>query len=143
MLQATGLSRYYGTLKALDDFSYSFEPGIYGLLGPNGAGKSTLLRLLCGLDQPTKGMVTYDKHSVTSNEYRSILGYMPQYHGLKSNMKVYRFLDYCGSLKGLSSTLRKKRIGDMMERFALSPVAGTPLYAQEEIASVYYLRRLF
>lgn len=50
MLQATGLSRYYGTLKALDDFSYSFEPGIYGLLGPNGAGKSTLLRLLCGLD---------------------------------------------------------------------------------------------
>lgn len=74
-------------------------------------------------------MVTYDKRSVTSKEYRSILGYMPQYHGLKSNMKVYRFLDYCGSLKGLSSTLRKERIGKMMERFALSPVAGTPLYA--------------
>lgn len=129
VLQATGLSRYFSEVRALDDFSYSFTPGIYGLLGPNGAGKSTLLRLLCGLDRPNKGMVTFNKLSVESKEYRQILGYMPQYHGLKSNMKVYRFLDYCGSLKGLPKRLRKERIEEMIHSFQLEPVTGTPLYA--------------
>lgn len=129
VLQATSLSRNFSEVRALNDFSYNFTPGIYGLLGPNGAGKSTLLRLLCGLDQPTKGVVTFNQLPVESKEYRQLLGYMPQYHGLKSNMKVYRFLDYCGSLKGLPRGLRKERIEEMIHRFQLESVTGTPLYA--------------
>ena len=48
-----------GSLVAVDDLSFSVQPGeVYGLLGPNGAGKTTTLRMLLGLLQPTRGNAT-------------------------------------------------------------------------------------
>ncbi len=59
MIEASGLSKRYGTTLAVDDLSFTVPPGqVTGFLGPNGAGKSTTMRLILGLDAPSSGSVT-------------------------------------------------------------------------------------
>ncbi len=59
MIQANGLTKRYGDKLAVDNISFTVEPGtVTGFLGPNGAGKSTTMRLIMGLDRPTSGAVT-------------------------------------------------------------------------------------
>src|SRR5580692_2432049 len=59
MIEARGLTKRYGDKLAVDDLTFTVQPGIVtGFLGPNGAGKSTTMRMLLGLDAPTKGSAT-------------------------------------------------------------------------------------
>lgn len=59
MIEARGLTKHYGSATAVDDMSFTVQPGkVTGFLGPNGAGKSTTMRMTVGLDAPTKGDVT-------------------------------------------------------------------------------------
>ncbi|MFD0201288.1 MULTISPECIES: ABC transporter ATP-binding protein [Saccharothrix] len=68
MIEATGLTKHYGKTVAVDDLSFSVQPGrVTGFLGPNGAGKSTTMRMVLGLDNPTRGKVT-----VKGQDYRSL-----------------------------------------------------------------------
>src|SRR5260370_18933958 len=61
MIEARGLTKKYGDTVAVDNLSFTVEPGrITGFLGPNGAGKTTTMRLILGLDRPTGGTVTVD-----------------------------------------------------------------------------------
>jgi ABC-2 type transport system ATP-binding protein len=68
VIEATGLTKRYGRTLAVDDLSFTVEPGrVTGFLGPNGAGKSTTMRMVLGLDRPTGGRVT-----VQGRDYRSL-----------------------------------------------------------------------
>jgi ABC-2 type transport system ATP-binding protein len=59
MIEATGLTKRYGSTVAVDDLSFTVRPGVVtGFLGPNGAGKTTTMRLILGLDKPSAGTVT-------------------------------------------------------------------------------------
>jgi len=59
MIEVRNLTKRYGDTLAVDDLSFSVEPGkVTGFLGPNGAGKTTTMRMILGLDRPTKGSVT-------------------------------------------------------------------------------------
>ena len=59
MIEARGLTKRYGGTVAVDNLSFTIEPGkITGFLGPNGAGKTSTMRLILGLDRPTAGTVT-------------------------------------------------------------------------------------
>jgi ABC-2 type transport system ATP-binding protein len=59
MIEATGLTKRYGSTVAVDDLSFTIRPGfVTGFLGPNGAGKTTTMRLILGLDKPSGGTVT-------------------------------------------------------------------------------------
>ncbi|TXI62329.1 ABC transporter ATP-binding protein [Mycolicibacterium mageritense] len=61
MIELAGLTKLYGTHRAVDDLTCSVEPGVVtGFLGPNGAGKTTTMRLILGLDHPTSGTATID-----------------------------------------------------------------------------------
>ncbi|MTD58672.1 ABC transporter ATP-binding protein [Amycolatopsis pithecellobii] len=58
MIEAEGLTKRYGKTLAVNNLSFSVEPGqVTGFLGPNGAGKSTTMRMILGLDNPTSGQV--------------------------------------------------------------------------------------
>src|ERR671930_642285 len=62
MIEATALTKRYGTTVAVDDLSFTVRPGhVTGFLGPNGAGKSSTMRMILGLDAPTSGSVTVDR----------------------------------------------------------------------------------
>lgn len=61
MIALTGLTKSFGATRAVDDLTFTVEPGVVtGFLGPNGAGKSTTMRLILGLDRPTAGTATID-----------------------------------------------------------------------------------
>jgi len=63
MIEARGLTKRYGDKVAVDDLSFTVQPGIVtGFLGPNGAGKSTTMRLLLGLDRPNSGTALINGH---------------------------------------------------------------------------------
>jgi ABC-2 type transport system ATP-binding protein len=80
-----GITKLYGQLKAVDDFSLAVERGqIFGLLGPNGAGKTTLIRILTTLLRPTSGDALVEGRSVRTEgrEVRRLIGVVPQENNL-------------------------------------------------------------
>ncbi len=59
MIKASGLSKRYGPVRAVDNLSFAVQPGsVTGFLGPNGSGKSTTMRMILGLDRPDAGRAT-------------------------------------------------------------------------------------
>ena len=59
MIEVRGLTKHYGSVRAVDDISFTVHPGtVAGFLGPNGAGKSTAMRAMVGLTPPTAGTAT-------------------------------------------------------------------------------------
>lgn len=63
MIEVRNLTKRYGDVLAVDDMSFTVQPGIVtGFLGPNGAGKSTTMRMILGLDRPTSGTATVNGH---------------------------------------------------------------------------------
>src|SRR5689334_249173 len=65
MITVTHLSKVYGEVKAVDDFSFTVNPGeIVGLIGPNGAGKTSTLRCIAGIQAPSSGTITIAGHDI-------------------------------------------------------------------------------
>lgn len=111
LLELQHLKKYYATQKAVDDISFSIEPGsIFGLLGPNGAGKTTLLRMITGIFFPDEGTITFDGRKFDPlNDIRHI-GYMPEERGLYKKMKIGEQALYLAQLKGLSRSEATEKI---------------------------------
>lgn len=97
MVDVCNITKFYKDVKALDDFNYRFENGIYAILGPNGSGKSTLMNILSGNLAPDSGKVITYKTNGNNNNTRSI-GYVPQYPGMYPNFTVCEMLDYVALL---------------------------------------------
>ncbi|MBR2626790.1 MAG: ABC transporter ATP-binding protein [Peptococcaceae bacterium] len=88
LVQFENVTKQYGDKKALDNVSFTLEPGkIYGLLGPNGSGKSTAIKIINDLLQPTSGTVLVNglKPGVES---KKIISYLPDRNYLNDWMKV-------------------------------------------------------
>src|SRR6185503_12887760 len=69
MIEATELTKRYGTKTAVDGLTFTVQPGVVtGFLGPNGAGKSTTMRMILGLDRPTKGSALINGHPYVASE---------------------------------------------------------------------------
>ena len=103
-LAAESITKKYGTKTALDGFSYTFRPGIYGLLGPNGAGKSTLIGIITTGLKASSGRLLFDGEDTRSlgRRYRRCIGYMPQHQKLYEDFSLRRYLYYISALKGLT-----------------------------------------
>ncbi len=100
-LKLNKVTKRYGDKVALDHFSYTFRPGIYGILGANGAGKSTMMNLITDNLRRDGGAITFDGMEIRKmgKDYRRILGYMTQQQGLYEGMTAESFLRYMARLK--------------------------------------------
>lgn len=111
-----------GKVRALESFSVTLTPGVYGLLGPNGAGKSTLMNIITDNLNANNGQVLYNGESIKKlgKSYRSVLGYMPQQQGLYDDFTLNRFLWYMAALKGLKKKEAKQKITSLIETVNLT-----------------------
>lgn len=117
------VTKQYKNKIAVDRISLTLGKGIYGLLGANGAGKTTLMRMLCGILTPTSGTISYDGIDVSEEDYRAILGYLPQDFGYYPDFSGKDFLLYMAALKGLGKESAKKRVNELLELVSLTDVA--------------------
>lgn len=121
-----GLSKSYGNVQALKGVSFTLTQGVHGLLGPNGAGKSTLMNILSGNLEQTSGCITYNGHDIKKlgDEFRKVLGYMPQQQALYPGFTATQFLGYMASLRGMSKAEAEKAVRRVLEQVELTSVAG-------------------
>ena len=122
---------YRGGITALDRLDLDIPPGLFGLLGPNGAGKTTLMRILAGVSRPDRGSVRagdWDRGRPRERrQFQGQLGYLPRDLGLYPELSGRRFLDYAGTLKGLSSPRRRRRrVDEVLGLTGLDAVADRP-----------------
>lgn len=113
-IEIKGLNQIYPNGNhALKDINLDFSTGMFGLLGPNGAGKSSLMRILVTLMKPTVGTVLVDGMDLQKHraEIRRMTGYLPQDFRFFSSLKTWEFLDYSGSLAGMTN--RRSRLAEV------------------------------
>ena len=124
-LQVEHLCKSYRKKEALRDVNFKLEQGVYGLLGENGAGKSTLMRILTTVDFPTSGNILYGGKNITEmdQDYRNLIGYMPQDYSVYPSFTATDFLSYMGTLKGIPNDKLKVRIPEVLEFVNLFDVA--------------------
>ena len=120
-LQLDRVTKQYGTKRAVDRLNLSMKVGVYGLLGANGAGKTTLMRLLCDILNPTSGEIRYDGQNihVMGEEYRSLLGYLPQNFGYYPEFTAEKFMLYMAALKGLNRSFAQNRTEELLRLVGL------------------------
>ena len=123
-LRADQVSKQYKNKIAVDRMSFTLNTGVTGLLGPNGAGKTTLMRMLCGVLTPDSGSVTCDGLGVDTEEYREILGYLPQDFGFYPEFTGRDFLLYMACVKGLRKKEALKKAEELAALVGLGDAVG-------------------
>ncbi len=123
-LELKDLTKRYGELVALDGFTLTFEPGIYGILGANGAGKSTLMNLITDNIKRDGGSITFDGRDILEmgDEFRAVLGYMPQQQGIYDRMTAESFVSYIARLKGLRGKEMREQVDGVLKLTNLESV---------------------
>jgi ABC-2 type transport system ATP-binding protein len=125
--RVSGLRFEYPGVRALDDVSFSLEPGtVTALVGPNGAGKSTLLRCIAGLETPALGEIEVAGIDVLDapREAHRRLGYLSDFFGVYAALTVRQCLTHAGAINGtpeaelaaaVERTARRLGLGERLE----------------------------
>jgi ABC-2 type transport system ATP-binding protein len=130
VIEVEGLEKRYGDLLAVNDVSFTAEPGkIFGLLGPNGAGKSTTIGCISGLLEPTAGRVRVLGHDVVRERRaaREKLGVVPQELALYEDLSATENLRYWGAAYGLRGTELRQRVQEVLVATGLLDRAREPV----------------
>ncbi|MEA5582428.1 ABC transporter ATP-binding protein [Nodularia harveyana UHCC-0300] len=113
MIEVEHLSKTYGSTPAINDLTFSVEPGeILGFLGPNGAGKTTTMRILAGYLPATEGKARIAGFDVNDDSLavRQRIGYLPETPPLYPEMTVEGFLHFVARIKGISAGDRTEKV---------------------------------
>ena len=127
MIEATGLYKAFGTVKAVDGVGFVARDGeITGLLGPNGAGKTTTLRMLYTLMKPDAGSVRVDGIDATADAtaVRRRLGVLPDARGLYKRMTARENIDYFARLQGLDDATGRARADALIAALDMADIAN-------------------
>ena len=118
-LEIRNLSKTFGSLKAVDNASFTVPEGsIFGLIGRNGAGKTTTIRMMMNIYLPDSGEVIL-RGAKVGQEFKDKVGYLPEERGLYKKMKVLETLLYFAELKGKSGKEIEKKALQYLKRFDL------------------------
>jgi sodium transport system ATP-binding protein len=127
MIEAAGLYKAFGTVKAVDGVGFVARDGeITGLLGPNGAGKTTTLRMLYTLMKPDAGSVRVDgiDASVDPTAVRRRLGVLPDARGLYKRMTARENIDYFARLQGLDPAVARRSAEELIAALDMAEFAN-------------------
>lgn len=128
VIVAEGLGRRFGAFRAVDQVSFTVEPGeIFGYLGANGAGKSTTIRMLCGLLAPSEGKATVAGIDVATDPeaVKRRIGYMSQRFSLYQDLSVAENLEFFGGAYGLEPKTIRRRGQEVLRRVGLYEMRST------------------
>jgi ABC-2 type transport system ATP-binding protein len=128
VIEVDRLSKRYGSVKAIEDVSFTVEKGeILGFLGPNGAGKTTTMRILTCFLPATDGTARVAGFDIFQNpmEVKRRIGYMPENPPLYTEMGVDSYLDFVARIKGVNPKDRKKKIGEVKEKASIQEYGDT------------------
>ena len=121
-LKLDRLTKQFGAKIAVDRVSATLIPGVTGLLGANGAGKTTLMRMVCDVLRPTSGQILLDgtDAGTLGDEYRAMLGYLPQDFGYYPDFTALDFMRYMATLKGFGNRDGQIRSMELLEEVGLA-----------------------
>lgn len=118
-LQIDLVSKRYGDLLAVNDLSFSVQPGeIFGFLGGNGAGKTTTLRMVLDIIRPSAGQISV-LGGAPGPAQSARIGFLPEERGLYTRMSAIETIVYFGRLKGLDDSAARAHGLELLERFGL------------------------
>jgi len=113
MIQADGLTKLFGSKRAVDAISFSVARGeVLGFLGPNGAGKSTTMRMITGFLPPSAGRVTVGGFDIMEKPIaaKRLIGYLPENAPAYTDMTVQGFLNFAAEIRGLRGMSKAKAV---------------------------------
>lgn len=126
MVQIDGLTKTYGTFRALDELKLSIGKGeLFGFVGPNGAGKTTTMRIISGLLRADSGevMVAGIDARRYPNKLKQKIGYMPDFFGVYDNLKALEYMEFFASIYGIVGRDARRLCLELMELVNLSDKA--------------------
>ena len=125
VVQATGLTKHFGKVRALDGVDIRIRKGeTFGFLGPNGSGKTTFIRMVAGLLKPTSGKLSVLGSDMPSQaaHVRPQVGYMTQKEALYNDLSVWENVEFFARIFGMNkSGERNKRIEQVLGLVELLP----------------------
>ena len=132
VIEATQLTKRFGSFTAVDNISFEVEKGeIFGFLGANGAGKTTAMRMLCGLSHPTEGhgkVAGFDIYK-QSEQVKANIGYMSQKFALYEDLRVWENLRLYGGIYGVPQSAINGRIDAALQQLGILDEKNTMVKA--------------
>jgi ABC-2 type transport system ATP-binding protein len=125
MIEAEGLTKFYGPRRAIGNVSFQIEKGeVVGFLGPNGAGKSTTIRILTCFMPPSEGTATVEGMHILEDSLRirQKIGYLPESVPLYNDLTVNRFLRFAAGAKGVEAKRMRSELGRVISSCGLEKV---------------------
>ncbi len=129
-ISVQGVSKCYGTKRALDGVNFEVAPGeVFGLLGANGSGKTTLNRCIATLLRPDEGRIAVDGHDAETqpDAVRSSIGYLAEFPTFYPSLSAEEFLRFLGGLRGVPEATVSERIDRWIRLFELEEARKLPL----------------
>lgn len=144
LLEASNLTKVFGTVRALDGLNLKVLPGeIYGLLGPNGAGKSTTMKIVSGLLEPTSGAVRVAGFDPVSSpvEVKSRIGYVAENPIMYESLSPRDFFEFVASVRKINQVAANRMVTQLAEAFDLaqyfdSPIATLSMGTKQKVAII-------
>ena len=128
MIEAIGITKYYGDFPAVTGLNFSVELGeILGFLGPNGAGKSTTMKILTGFIPPSSGTAKIAGYDIVEQSLlaRRHIGYLPETVPLYEDMGVSDYLSFMGQIRGMNRKWIDKRLAEVIDVVKLGDYQNT------------------
>lgn len=125
MIEVQNLVKHYGSVKAVDNISFTVEKGeILGFLGPNAAGKTTTMRIITGYMPASAGTVKVAGYDVFEQglEVKKRIGYLPENPPLYSDMRVREYLTFVARIKGVNPKTINAEVARVAERLSVLEV---------------------